>query len=366
MDKNYNLSMEIITPVHIGSGENYAFFDYYYSKKDNRIYFINIEKFFGDNKIALRIPQIIKKKQNNQIKSFESVCKDLGVKPEDYINSNDYLEYKSIIDKFKKTSTYPEIKKMIRTNNKPYIPGSSLKGAIRTLYILYSINLNENYYFKKIEVLIRKEIKKYNSLRSKGKGRRYRFNLKTAFSFLNKEIFGNNPYEDIFKYLIISDSKPITENDLEINEILTIGTKKKMPIFIECISPKVKLEFKCKIKNLNKKLNPKFFYNLNIISKNIIDFYNKKYDRNLFESIPELFIEEDNTLYLCLGWGTGWYFKTIGRYLLEMNDFENFRKITRIQRPFRNGIFPKTYKLSEFYQKPLGWVKINISSTNNS
>ncbi|MHA1284855.1 MAG: type III-A CRISPR-associated RAMP protein Csm5 [Promethearchaeota archaeon] len=358
---NCNLKLEVLSPLHIGSGEEYSFLDYYYDDKTSKIFLVDIDKFFSDEQINKKISKILK---NLKYKSFEGVCEELNLAPTDYIikdRSFEYIFKKDYFLEMKKKKRdnqlihFPSIKKFIRTSGKPYIPGSTLKGAIRTLFALNYISENKLYFLSEIKNYIQNELKKLKDFRNK-----YRFNSKTAFKNFNKKIFNDDPKKDLLKVLQISDSKTVDEDFLKIIRVYTVGTTRRLPIFIECIPPKTKFEL-C-FKFLNNRCQIKFLENLNKISKEIVNHYEKHYSRNIIKKIPELFKEEKNVLYICIGWGTGWYFKTIGRYLVEDTKFEEFRRTTRIQKPFRNGIFPKTFKVSEENLLPLGWVKISFKN----
>ncbi len=190
------------TPIHIGSGEIWnSLYDFVCVK--NQLYILNSEEIF-------RYLSDYKVKTNKKITSFE----DIPMPLEEYLdviknNGNEKSNIKSIlkdyfgekdinnklsidfIKNYTKSTYYinrknnnVDIEKFIRSANRLYIPGSSIKGALRTAYI-----------------------HKFNE---KNKG-------KNSFEF-NQNPFGKFA-EDEFKYLQVGDSKFISEENISIESI---------------------------------------------------------------------------------------------------------------------------------------------------
>ncbi|MHB1661177.1 MAG: type III-A CRISPR-associated RAMP protein Csm5 [bacterium] len=148
--KTYKVELTTITPIHIGTGEDYVPVDYVIKKaedKNNYFYFIQREKF---------INHIIKSDKYNE---FLSICNDANfMKINKYIFDNfseDMIDWKMPVSS-KVFETYEEnismtakkneinrleIRSFIQDNfnKKIYIPGSSVKGSIRTAVLNYKI-----------------------------------------------------------------------------------------------------------------------------------------------------------------------------------------------------------------------------------
>lgn len=122
--KKYDFDIETVTPVHIGSGDSYLSSECLFSGRDYKR--IDISKYFRllikDNPDEQE--EFIKNLSENKF-----IPKDL---PGDYTKY--YISKQFQDDDFKNNN---EIKENIKVFNKPYIPGSSIKGAIRTA-LLYN------------------------------------------------------------------------------------------------------------------------------------------------------------------------------------------------------------------------------------
>lgn len=262
----------------------------------------------------------------------------------------------------------------IKTLKKPYIPGSSLKGAIKTAILYNEINV------KKIPNIIDSVISK--------KGKRIFLNKKEYGKFLNK-IFSNkkNPQSNIMRFLHVSDSSTVnypciydvftvmaSNRGIEPNQI-----KKNAKSFLETINPKSKLKFK-----VSNNFDSKKYSSLNINDKeHLIELDNIKtaaYEfSKAFINHEIEFSEEYEINYLLkfykklekrnkqskpllkVGGGSGFLATTIGLKVLEYdklnysNYMEEVRKLIKRTYP---GLFPKSRKITETGKYPLGWIQL--------
>jgi CRISPR-associated protein Csm5 len=166
--KTYNIELSTITPVHIGTGEDYVPVDYVIKKDNsdniNYLYFINRNKFMNF---------IFKDDKYDQ---FLSICSDNNfMKINKFISDNfkpDMAEWKIAVSKSvletymnnmqfqtgKNEKNKLEIRAFVRDNFQKniYIPGSSVKGSIRTAVLNYYLKINgkpfiENTYGKELK-----------------------------------------------------------------------------------------------------------------------------------------------------------------------------------------------------------------------
>lgn len=125
--KKYDFLVETLTPLHIGSGENIIKMEYFL--ENNTFYicdFYKILEFLSNNiDIEKNFDRIINKDKLEDIfKEFEKDLKEKGID----IHSK---KWDFVIRKIKGYPNYVEIKEFIKhSNNKLYIPSSSIKGAI--------------------------------------------------------------------------------------------------------------------------------------------------------------------------------------------------------------------------------------------
>ena len=136
--ETYKIKAEILTPVHIGDGTELEPLEYVIKDK---FYKVNLEEWlstlsgekaeefkrltgreYAQNTILTQLRQFVK--ENIDISRYMEWSADVSEAVKEI--------YK---DKFDKPENQLPMSPFIRTANKPYLPGSSIKGAIRTAYL---------------------------------------------------------------------------------------------------------------------------------------------------------------------------------------------------------------------------------------
>lgn len=260
-----------------------------------------------------------------------------------------------------------------------YIPGSSLKGAIRTAFFAYAI----------IKGIYKPDNQKL------------RDGEKNAATYWEKDFFGDDPTRDWMRALQISDSKLIASDTpifTLVNARVETGENKGSPVVVEAINRLINFESEITIdemalkmaekypEKLNWKFPSFFFSNMIAILK---DVSNKRIafelkiaqDKGLsemkshYEQMQSLIAKtrESNTVLLQLGWGTGWTGTTIGPWLVE-NLQKEIRKRYKLGKPPTanpwnwepnlDKPFPQSRRLQMSGSgpgKPLGWVALTFT-----
>jgi len=347
-----NIKLETVTPIHIGNGEKYTFLDYFVEGGKANI--LNIDSIFE----GMEDVDVI----NKLSKDIEEKI----INGQAQINVNDFfggygVDASEHVIKKIKTDVEPsrrvEINQFINQNSRCYIPGSSIKGAIRTAYLFNYFNNNENIE-KLVSVLNDRKI--YDNLKS---------------NELNKEVFGEIT-DDFFKYLHVGDSQFLIDNEMEIIETRRYNNKyqqkKGIPIYLEAINENSVVNFEIKIcngfrgtmediKNGIKNLTTTVC-DYEISNNKNPDFIHKFYSKILDD------MENTNRIYANIGFGGGYLPKTI--YLLLWKYKKNINLIKRLL-PTRNdkrrGIYQRVDNFEDFPRTitlcgntPLGWVKLNF------
>jgi len=366
--------LTVLSPVHIGDNENKnlnSLSDFVVEKNEVKIIDKNkLEQLFFENQEIME--DYIKEVSYNSGRNY-----NLNIFLKKYnINSSEILSEKKIplIGHF----TGKEIHSFISENGNNYLPGSSIKGVIRNA-LAYE-------FMKKTPELI-------SAIEHKS------FNSKPNFSYEEKQIFGRNPFNDILKYLQISDSMPFP-NATAIYTTYNYHLKnhnKTVPINNECLKPNAVSEFRINIK----KPNPKILDNLNYdfwneylsykgICKSLNNF-SLRFINNELSAIKEIndlnqtisfynnLIEQianakENEAFFCIGKGTTIMGKTI---LLALED-ETLSKLrekmknTRVNRNFgwklvdrrelkksdKLPIIRLVYQNLNQLQAGMGWIKM--------
>lgn len=265
--KNYEFTLTVKGPVHIGDGKTLTKVDYFFYK--DRICFPNLHKMFTYIK------------QMHLTSDYESFMYSANN------NLTYWLNHKRIISAVAEKCTDYSISLVGSSASKPrnlstfakdpygnpYIPGSSLKGLIRTLLLAKEIVDNPDDYAE-IRNDIRRSINDprkniisnlYKASSTIPKAKRLekivdeaiKSKLNKASSTIEEIAFHNlnclkerkerkNAVNDVFKGLIVSDSQPLSTNDLIVTEKIdynVVGNEKPLPLYRESLVPNTQVKF---------------------------------------------------------------------------------------------------------------------------
>lgn len=384
----YKATITTLTPLHIGTGtELLNLYDLKQDKQRNKTYRLNVDAVLeaavaGDN------PQLDRR--------------ILTMKPAELVDIKELRQNPSFsVYALKGTPQSGVVKEQIKNVwGQLYLPGSSLKGALRTV-IARSIGAD-------------KEIKPKLQVKYGGQ--------KSADDEIERVIFGDDPNNrssfrspnyDLLRALQIADSHPVDIVPELINVSVLKGGIPQAPIDIEAIPHSVTFEtsihldeylYKDTRKVVQQKngvmispkdklgwqtLQTKWLYNLPIAARNVaqrrfkeeVEYYKNAgvekiaqiYDIWLQKGLPRM--RKTQTFYLQLGWGGGWDNKTMGEALIAKNkqDFAKTRNKFNLGKPpqFKeqwqakpDDTFPASRRVRVNANKqpwePLGWVEITL------
>ncbi|GAB6072078.1 type III-A CRISPR-associated RAMP protein Csm5 [Venenivibrio stagnispumantis] len=310
------INLTIKSPVHIGSGEKITKLEYIPEGRNIVIYSLN--KFLS---------KLDEKQLENIIAQIES---------NNEIDENLIRKYLNDIKRYSlnvNDTNINEIHEFIKTADKPYIPGSEIKGAIRTA-ILYSIVKNNLQEFKDKLKFVNED--KNNKIARE----------------IEEKAFGKIS-NDIMKFFMVEDTKPIETQNLVAKKIEIINTRKKFSEYAECLKKDTKLETKIKIFQ-NRREFQNFKYNKYIINwkqscyeyaKDLIDV-EKEYWKDKNQEILKFYqnLENENTEENPL--------IRIGRFTGKLSH----TIVLLSKKTGYNISFPKTRRLTK-ENEVLGWIK---------
>ena len=360
--------LKTITPVHIGTGETLSQIDGFYD--NGRWHRIDIDA------VLSAIP--------------ESELNRLTIA----MGGRDF-QWRRYLPKNQSSSRYTlpcpedpretEIREAIKhPSNRPMIPGSSIKGAIRTALLWDLIGDNKRE--------AQNELRRRSNRSSAGRG-------------IERRMFGKDPNHDLMRTVQVSDTAPIPIEALEMGVAWTVTLNRNDQLvrkreggreyknFVEQIRVEQASDFSIKIdQSLFRprekrelgfseqqekvicddlaaacnwtsiglaEVEANFFdaYRLDEIA----DFYDKLVQRieNLIEN------PADGVFVLPIGWGTGYRAKTVTE-LLTQDDNDLMMQVRQYYNLGRRGQpkFPKSRRVLYDRQKPkspLGWVQITPS-----
>ncbi len=322
------LVIETLTPLHIGSGETIEPYEYVITDK---LYRINLGKFISSLSPFDR-DEFLKVSSSDMIKTRQFIKEKADLSNVSEYSMNIDPEVLEIYENKKNDpNNLLSIQTFIKTSGKAYIPGSSIKGAIRTA-MLFSKSPKPLADTWDIE--------------------------KSVFKY-------NNPQNDPFRILKISDSPQLSSDEMCVYNVRTFTKKEKFSssgynMIIEATNSdytdksmvashdikfdkelKMQGEFQISAENLVSSCNE--FYE-SVISKELkfyesssISFAYERYEQ-LAKTLSE--VKKEGSFILRLGWGSGFDSVTIN---LARSKPEN-----KISRRLIHG------------EIPLGWVKAKI------
>lgn len=347
--KEYEVTLTTKGPIHIGSGETIQKKEWILDRRAKKGYILDKLKFF--NYLS----------NNDLIKSYEDFMlrdsKPLNLwVNEKKININSVIAYAIECDNVYDVNTIKELNLFIKdAYGKPYIPGSSLKGALRSAIISGLLNRPENRGNK--ENIVR-EIRMISG--EAPKPANYKKvtipNLKELKIECKDEKDVWVPKDYVMNGIRVLDSEPLSIGDLTVCQkidMLPDDRDRDIPTFRECIKVGTKIRTKIVIDETVVGIDIDFI-------KTAIGDFLENYNDEFLSKFPKEELYNDDVIYL--GGGVGFHSKTVTSSLLadERDDIRLISRIidSRLSRSNREkhnhgsdsalGVSPHTVKLTDY------------------
>lgn len=378
--------LDIITPVNIASNEKLNTTDYIYDSKNQVAYFLNPllwHKFIYTKKLFPAYMDFI----NDKTKPRKILYKWLIEQGYNIEDIKEVVKYKLIahenIDKISKDSLNDIILQTKLIDGSAYIPGSTLKGLIRTA-ILYDL-LQKNPHLKQ---------RLWQSLERAINGNKSYDEIKRVENNLNRlltaEIEGTgkreytkydkkntkSEYYNFMQGIKLSDAIAESEhNNLVLLKKIDLAVKdsyikeNSLSVYRECIEPKTRFYFDMQIeKRFTQKLNINSAEDILIMIQNFFDASNELLSSAFGKDYGFLF-NDANLGNTYIGGGTGFLAKTLVAYLAPtkmkakefISRYLNMKFKQRVKPGIRDTkIAPRTLKATKYNGKLtlLGIAKI--------
>lgn len=275
-----------------------------------------------------------------------------------------------------------EIKECIKTpDHRPYIPGSEIKGAIRTSILMDM--LQNGVAFRQFT----DKIKNLNTRLKRERRSKKNEILKQGWKEIEDKLLRgsyNEAHYDLMRGVQVGDSRPFPTETLRVEFISIIGTSKRFPLYVETISPDHETEVQITIASPERwleemKLSDKReWLSWDRISRAIytrsklILQEDERYFRGnirIEEEIERLKrLNTPDSPLLRLGWGQGFTGITLTLPLKMREEwvFEDLRRSLSkaYNRRTHPGRFPQTRRVAVDERgnprTPLGWVKLRL------
>ena len=379
------LEIEVITPLFIGNGNAYSSSEYVFDQGFFNV--VNFDKLIESELKRGRLNFLGKFLDDlvNGNTNLKTLCKE---------NNIDYKKYIKYTVSSASAGVRNEVLQFIKTGGKVYIPGSSIKGALRSTLTKYVANYNSE--LKVFKDSIEKAFEKVKTNDSK---KLKSFLSSTLDDIADRKIFGttnNSP----FRFISVSDSDLQEPDILKITEIKILNIcngiprwfagigrntddpANARPIFCESIYEKsqftcsltveenlpdyaiseariknceIVVGFVARIKDEIKKYianELSFFRACGNSVKDVAYFYTDLL--NKAENLAE------NEFLLQVGFGTGMLSKTIIQYL----DDDKKSKVAKISmHKYYGDMYPKTRRIvfeNKYPKYVPGWIKCRL------
>ncbi len=352
---NYRLDIEVLTPLHIGSGALLLRGFDFDVPNSTTTYRLNedtiLEDKWPDDPAQQRL-------------FLGRPLTDL-LERDDYHKHPEYIRYT-----LSGTPVLREIRECIKdARDRPYIPGSSLKGALRTTLLRVQTDKR---------VFQRADFGRAGGARE----------AKSADDMLEKEELGRDPNRDVFRALQVADSAPLSSAALTLQRIqmvpgLTVDVEaivrgSRFTAWLLAQRGQRGLEWSEELSKrlaaigrvaqftAKKRLKHEFEYHAARKDAAAATFYGKLLEEAASDAWPK------NEFLLQIGFATGWRAKTVvgglanDDALLEtlVHDFQLDRGGGRKSRGYTRGqAFPKARHLAWVGSTPalpLGWLRIRM------
>jgi len=195
------ITMKAVSPVYIGTGVEYSPIEFVL-RRDK-----------GGNDWLWRIDQsrflssLSESKRDQFIVEVEEEDFDLNR----FAQGLDLFPLRRYIARdLSGTGRIPAVRECIKTADRAYIPGSSLKGAIRTA-LLWSVARDDNRFVRSIQAEAGDRINR------KWIGKRY---VESVFQCGGR---GYDPKYDLLKFLVVSDFMPNATNNIRLDRVRTLS-----------------------------------------------------------------------------------------------------------------------------------------------
>lgn len=315
--ESYKMELTTVTPIYIGGGEDSALngLQYYFDTNTKTLNIVDeakFSKFLVKNNLLDNFMDFILKEKNPKLFKWLESSNLINKKP-DIFSKSQVLNSANV-------KNLNDIKLFVRNfDNKAYIAGSSIKGAIRTALLSSLIRQNKEKYMDKYW----KDIEQ--ALISGDKR-----TLSKLCDRIESDIFSMNKFKSAqtdsrLRGLQVSDTNGVPDTNLYFaqKEDLSVGKQKisSIPLWREYLSPQTKFNF---IITIDTKVFPYGIKGINTALKNYANYINNMMDNYDNLDIANIYLpnetDDDINPNLCIGGGTGFLTKTIIYQIAPDND----------------------------------------------
>lgn len=336
--KNYKMQIKTLSPIYIGSGVKLGTKEYIYMPWNHEVIIPDMQIMF----LAIQKKGLISEFTDFMMDSRQNTTTLSMWLKEHQFKSVDYEQWKlykmDAGEAFLNPKARPkELETFVKdTYGMPYVPGSSIKGMLRTAIIAWELHRSPDKYND-----VREEIKSASSIRA---GRNMylaretkMLEQKVLFILNNDQKNKGNAVNDCLSGLHIGDSEPIKVNQLTLSQKIDYmidGNQKALPLLRETLIPGTEINFEITIDTTVCPYDiDDIFEALQYFKKVCNEYFYRRFNRE---------INDDNAVFI--GGGCGFLSKTVIYSLFESD------AVKVVDNIFKNTLNDKIYKEHKHYK----------------
>ncbi|MBO5139247.1 MAG: type III-A CRISPR-associated RAMP protein Csm5 [Peptococcaceae bacterium] len=372
----YTVNLEVQSPLFIGSGETVTKKEYLHIPQENKAVLFDLQKLAD----YLQKKNLMKQYQNylldDREKNIYNFFRNNNIRPQEYAQFTDYT-IDMAGESIQGDKPMRELHLFVKdAQGNPYIPGSSLKGALRTAMLAYKIYIEEKDAPEKRNERNEKYLQTLNKCENnayKIKSEFNRANTEFEAQWLNKltmlETKPSDMVNSVMRGISVSDSLPIAKEQLMLSQKIdgTIkGNVQYMPLFRECLRPGTVCQFTITI---DEHMAAQSGWTMEEILE-AVRFFKKWQEQHFYKFFAGYETPNPQKQTLWLGGGVGFANKTVNQLALGPKKALKFNA-ELLASLFRNGhhekdeeigISPHIIKVAAYKGKhyPMGQCKLEV------
>ncbi len=356
--KHYTLKLTAVTPFHVGSGVKYSKKEYYVDTKTQTVTLMDMNKVMGwiaeQGREAMigAFESFMMSRYDNDIKDF--LTRRIRM-PEAEQKSRVRYYFKCDSALIQNANGRDLVAFMRDAEGRPYVPGSSLKGALRTVLL--------------VKMLRDGKLEDYDANTSKIQDAAERAE-KQLLHKLSRTKHSDDMLNSIMSGFSVSDSLPFGKDSITLATKIDVSTKgnaRELPLFRECARPGTELCFSLTLSEETER-----FIGVSYLKEAIDEF--GEYYSECYLSKYKQYPQEDLDGCIFLGGGSGYYAKNI-IYPMFANDRQTaVEKVADVMnkkhhhdRDKHLGVSPRMLKCTRVdgSLRQLGLCRVEIKEKND-
>lgn len=245
--KCYKVKIRVLSPIYVGSGEKIGKKEYIYMPWNHRVIIPDVDKMYADIRARgweKEFTDFLMDSRNGQM-PLSTWLAQKKLTAEDY---NSWKKYEmdageAFVDK---TSRPKDIDAFVKdAYGMPYVPGSTIKGMLRTILLVWEIQKNPDD-FRQICQEIKAGSQKRAGRKDGMQKEVSRLEQQILYTLSRDEKKQQNAVNDCLSGLHVGDSAPIELNQLTLSQKIDYtldGKQKPLPLLRETLIPGTEISF---------------------------------------------------------------------------------------------------------------------------